>query len=80
MRLSQEIKTELFNALLKEDKPFGYDFGDEGIMTFLMEIWNLKTLPSEDNRFKDAYGDIYQHTINNYDWVHTDIFLPRFPI
>lgn len=25
-------------------------------------------MPSTDSRFPDAYGDIWQHRVNNYDW------------
>lgn len=43
---------------------------------FLKKIYNLKKLPSYDSRFEDAEGDIWQHTINNYDyedgWVFED--------
>ena len=35
---------------------------------FLGRIWDLSSLPSTDNRFRDAYRDIWQHRINNYDW------------
>lgn len=43
---------------------------------FLQRLYNLSQLPSYDSRFKDAEGDIWQHTINNEDyedgWVFTD--------
>ena len=35
---------------------------------FLSRIYNLKTMPSNDPRYKNAEGDIWQHTINNDDW------------
>jgi len=31
-------------------------------------------MPSSDSRFKDAYGDIWQHRINNFDWENDWIF------
>ena len=43
---------------------------------FLKRIYDLRKLPSCDNRFEDAEGDIWQHTINNddykYGWVFED--------
>ena len=43
---------------------------------FLSRIYNLGEIPSTDNRFQDAHGDIWQHTENNddwdYDWVRRD--------
>jgi hypothetical protein len=43
---------------------------------FLARIFPLHKLPSNDYRYKDAYGDIWQHRVNNFDleddWVFTD--------
>jgi len=42
---------------------------------FLSRIFNLEKLPSTDGRFKNAWGDIHQHRINNpYDWEDDWIF------
>jgi hypothetical protein len=35
---------------------------------FLGRLFDLDSLPSTDGRFKNARGDIFQHTVNNYDW------------
>ncbi|WPU94814.1 abortive infection family protein [Mucilaginibacter sabulilitoris] len=35
---------------------------------FLARLFDLKKLPSRDSRYSDAYGDIYQHMVNNNDW------------
>lgn len=35
---------------------------------FLSRLIDLKGLPSRDYRFKNAFEDIYQHTVNNFDW------------
>ena len=35
---------------------------------FLGRLFDLARLPSYDRRFTDAFGDIWQHRINNYDW------------
>jgi HEPN domain-containing protein len=35
---------------------------------FLSRIYDLEALPSYDNRFKTATGDIWQHRLNNFDW------------
>jgi hypothetical protein len=43
---------------------------------FLGRVFDLDSLPSRDNRFVNARGDIYQHTVNNFDleglWVKDD--------
>ena len=37
-------------------------------LDFLSRIYDLESLHSTDHRFPDAYSDIWQHRINNYDW------------
>jgi hypothetical protein len=43
---------------------------------FLSRLYDLQALPSTDDRFKDAAGDIWQHCVNNddwdWDWVFSD--------
>ncbi|WP_158516316.1 hypothetical protein [Bosea vaviloviae] len=44
---------------------------------FLSRLYDLSKLPSFDHRYKDAAGDIYQHTVRNADdwdsgWVFYD--------
>lgn len=45
-------------------------------VAFLSRMFDLESLPSEDPRFSDLAGDIWQHRINNEDWhddwVYTD--------
>jgi AbiJ N-terminal domain 3/Abortive infection C-terminus len=41
---------------------------------FLNRIYDLKYLPSTDGRFSSAYGDIWQHCINNNDWEYDWVF------
>jgi hypothetical protein len=35
---------------------------------FLSRLFNLQNLSSHDSRYKNAYDDIYQHTVNNLDY------------
>ena len=53
-----------------------YYFGRLDEIDFLKRIYDLKKIPSNDSRFKDAEGDIWQHTVNNDDypfcWVFED--------
>jgi hypothetical protein len=42
---------------------------------FLSRIFELETLPSFDDRYDNAAGDIWQHRVNNpYDWEDNWIF------
>ena len=52
---------------------YGY-YGNLSEIDFLKRIYDLKELPSYDNRFEDAEGDIWQHTINNDDYENGWIF------
>ena len=47
-----------------EDSHITYTYyGRMTELDFLKRIYDLKKLPSKDNRFEDAEGDIWQHTI-----------------
>lgn len=43
-------------------------------MEFLSRLYELSKLPSTDRRFDDAAGDIWQHRINNDDWLDDWVF------
>ncbi len=34
----------------------------------------MKELPSYDGRYADAFGDVYQHCVNNNDWESDWVF------
>ena len=41
---------------------------------FLARLIDLKKLKSRDYRYNNAYDDIYQHTVNNFDWDENWIY------
>ncbi|EKA7411495.1 AAA family ATPase [Vibrio parahaemolyticus] len=53
---------------------------DDGIIPFLNEIWDLRSMPSEDQRFNNAEQDVIQHTINNDDWDLKYLFIDRLKL
>ncbi|CAA0243927.1 AAA family ATPase [Tenacibaculum maritimum] len=75
-KITTKNKKELFDLISHQQNPFKEDEYD-GIMEFLGTVWDLKSMPSEDARFKDAEGDIVQHTINNNDWEIEYLFEDR---
>jgi len=79
MNISSKIKSALLGAILKEENAFGMT-DDNGILDFLNEIWDLKNMPSEDDRFENAYGDVSQHTVNNDDWELEYLFVERLKL
>jgi len=80
LRLPKELKLQLFNLLKSQSNPFGDLSGTGDIIPFLETIWPLRTMPSEDPRFNDAYADAVQHLLNNSDWDIDYIFLTRFKL
>jgi hypothetical protein len=43
-------------------------------VAFLSRLYPLAELPSYDRRYADAEGDIYQHRVNNNDWLDDWIY------
>lgn len=43
-------------------------YGRLNEIDFLSRIYDLESMPSTDNRFPNASGDIWQHTVLNNDW------------
>jgi hypothetical protein len=41
---------------------------------FLARLFDIKSLPSRDYRYNNAYDDIYQHMVNNTDWDNDWIY------
>ncbi len=48
--------------------------GSLGDADFLTRLFDLKKMPSKDNRFDNAYRDIWQHRTYKDDWVDDWIF------
>ena len=51
-----------------------YYHGDKQEPDFLNRIYDLSKMHSNDRRYSDAYGDIYQHMVNNTDWDEDWVF------
>tara|TARA_R100000306_G_C4381481_1_gene144933 strand:- start:1072 stop:2985 length:1914 start_codon:yes stop_codon:yes gene_type:complete len=66
--------------LLSEQDLFGEPQNDINIIKFLDEMLDLKSLPSEDIRYNNAYDDAFQHLVNNYDWEYEYVLTERFNI
>lgn len=49
-------------------------FGRLNEIEFLNRLYNLKMMSSNDSRFENAEGDIWQHTVNNYDYPYCWVF------
>jgi len=76
--IAKNIKIEVIKLIISNTAPFGD--GADDLIGLIDEIWDLRTLPSTDSRFNDAYGDAVQHLVNNDDWDYETVFFSRFSI
>lgn len=73
MNISPTTRQDILDAIAIEGV---YLAGGLNPVDFLNRIYDLKQMPSNDPRFKDAESDIWQHCVNNDDyemyWVFHD--------
>lgn len=80
MELTYKTKQHILKILLSENDLFKPPFSENNIIDFLDEIFNLKALPSEDDRYDNAYDDAYKHLVSNDDWDYEYVFTKRFNV
>src|SRR5690606_3713463 len=69
------VKKEIYDLLISK---YEYLPQNEDLLRFLDKILNLRTLPSEDSRYDNAYDDTDKHIVQNDDWSLEYIFFERF--
>ena len=73
-KLTAIIRRDIFDILEigvseeNSETKYSYFSMREEEVKFLGRLFDLDSLPSTDSRFDTARGDIWQHTVNNYDW------------
>jgi len=65
MNISEATRRDIFDSIVLENVSWNGRLEEP---EFLSRLFDLKSMPSTDSRFPDAYRDILQHRINNYDW------------
>ena len=83
IHLTPEIKRAVYDKIMAQEQPLGcYESGasydDLNVVDFLKLVWDLPAMPSEDERFRNAEADAYQHMVNNDDWSLDEALLKRF--
>lgn len=79
--ISKSNRNKILAFILNTEGAFDFvNNTDDGIIPFLNEIWDLKSMPSEDVRFSNAEQDVIQHTINNDDWDFNVLFVERLKL
>jgi hypothetical protein len=77
-RITEITRQAIIDRLfLDAGEPF---YGKSDLISFLKRTWPLSQMPSTDFRFKDAEGDIWQHSINNDDWTDSELLWNRLKI
>lgn len=70
--LPRQVRCNILDGLRLEDVAW---YGKLDDVEFLSRLFDLQQLPSTDSRYKDAAGDIWQHSINNDDWDRDWVFV-----
>lgn len=80
MEITEKQRIDIIRFVVGQPLFLG-DLGKEegGIVEFLEKIWELRTMPSRDNRFHTAYEDAWQHLVRNDDWQYEYVFIDRLP-
>lgn len=74
--ICRQTRKNIFDGIELEEIYYGGRLND---VDFLSRLYKLSDIPSADDRYSDASGDIWQHCINNYDWEKNWVFSdPRF--
>ncbi|MDR5803748.1 abortive infection family protein [Caballeronia sp. LZ001] len=69
--LPRQVRLNILDGLRLNDVAW---YGQLDDVEFLSRLFELEQLPSTDDRFKDAAGDIWQHRMNNDDWSRDWLF------
>ncbi|MBA9077188.1 AAA family ATPase [Rufibacter quisquiliarum] len=80
MKITKSLKSLIFEILVFDFKLVDELFSSDMIMDFLNDVWDLKSMPSTDKRFDNAYRDVYHHIINNDDWNYSELFEHRLKL
>jgi hypothetical protein len=76
-KITEVSRRDIVDAVLLDSVPF---YGRLDLIGFLRRVWPLQTMPSTDDRFKDAEGDIWQHMVNNSDWTMDELLYRRLHV
>ena len=71
MSITKITRRDLFDFIRISGIPWS---GRLEEVAFLNRIYDLTNMPSTDNRYPNATGDIHQHRVNNWDWEDDWVF------
>jgi hypothetical protein len=74
VKVSEVTRRDIIDAIVLEELNWSGRLEEQ---EFLGRLFDLRSLPSNDQRFQDADGDIWQHRVRNNDWDDDWIFYDR---
>ncbi|PVV54737.1 AAA family ATPase [Chryseobacterium sp. HMWF035] len=78
MKISKVAKKSIIETILSISNPFNLT-DNFTITDFLLLIWDLENMPSEENR-KNALDDVAQYMLRNDDWDFEFLFFEKLEI
>lgn len=78
--LDQNTKSTLIHFLIDFIDQNNVLPADERLLELLENFWDIDKLPSDDPRFSEARGNIWQHMINNGDWTSRELFTSKLKL
>ena len=76
MNITEQQRISIIKFIVAQPLFLGDLVKEEGgIVEFLEMIWELRAMPSTDDRFHTAYEDAWQHLVRNDDWEYEYVFL-----
>ncbi|GCE17278.1 hypothetical protein [Dictyobacter kobayashii] len=76
MGVSRDTKRRIVDFLLMDGKFYGH----LDLPEFLDHIWDLRSLPSNDNRYGNAYYDLWKHTVEFDDYSPREVLFDHLDI
>lgn len=74
--LQKGLKQRIYKAVVQHDEFIGNEDG----FAVINKVWDLRSIPSTDSRYKDGYGDFRQHIVNNDDWTLDEVFYDKLDL
>ncbi|WP_456377871.1 HNH endonuclease family protein [Lutibacter sp.] len=88
IKFTPKLKNEIFALILSQEDPFAEQAKEDGILTFLFNIWDLRSLPSTDDIFSKLIPlilkdnlliNIKEHLTNTDNIPLDDEFIESLP-
>lgn len=80
MKFESQVKNTLIAFLIDFIDQNNVLPADERLLELLEKFWDIDHLSSDDQKFTEARGNIWQHMINNGDWTSRELFTSKLKL